>query len=117
MRPLPRPLQALVTWVAILPLVLLVSMLTDPMTVGWPGPLRSAVVITVVVPLAVFWAVPTLARLTQRLRGVPSTVLAASCPAPGVRGITSGPASGACTAEAHDRGPAAGRVADEEGRR
>lgn len=41
MRPLFRLLQAHVTRVAILPLVLLVSMLADPMTVGWPGPRRS----------------------------------------------------------------------------
>lgn len=86
MRPLPRPLQALITWVAILPLVLIVSMLATPVTVGWPDSLRTALVITVVVPLAVFWAVPMLARLTQRLRGVPLAVVSASCPAPGLRG-------------------------------
>ncbi|MDX2357727.1 hypothetical protein [Dietzia sp. PP-33] len=68
MNPLPRSLQALVTWTAILPLVLAVSALVAPLTVGWPNPLRTALVITVVVPLAVFWFVPLLARAAQRTR-------------------------------------------------
>lgn len=79
MRPLPRPLQALITWMAILPLVLVVSTSVAPFTAGWPDPLRTALVITVVVPLAVFWAVPTLAKAAQRLRGVPPEVVAAAC--------------------------------------
>lgn len=99
MRPLPRPLQALITWVAILPLVLIFSMLAVPVTVGWPDPLRTAFVITVVVPLAVFWAVPMLARLTQRFRGVPSTVVSASCPASGVRGLGSEASQSVCSTE------------------
>lgn len=90
MRPLPRPVQALVTWIAILPLVLSVSALVAPLTAGWPDPLRTTLVITVVVPLAVFWVVPILARATQRLRGVPAPVIAAACPAPGTGRVRSG---------------------------
>lgn len=81
MRPLPRPLQALITWIAILPLVLLMSAVITPLTGGWPDPLRTALIITLVVPIAVFWAVPTLAKATQRLRGVPAPVVAAACSA------------------------------------
>lgn len=81
MRPLPRPLQALITWTAILPLVLIVSAIVAPFTEGWPDPLRSALTITVVVPIAVFWAVPLLAKTVQRMRGVPHDVVAAACSA------------------------------------
>jgi hypothetical protein len=101
MRPLPRPLQALVTWAVILPLVLGVSALTAPVTVGWPDPARTALVITIVVPLAVFWAVPLLARTVQRLRGTPTAVIAASCPAPGMTGQAS-PATSACSTDPGD---------------
>ncbi|MEH3088829.1 MAG: hypothetical protein PGN24_04225 [Microbacterium arborescens] len=90
MRPLPRPLQALVTWTAILPLVLSISAVVTPLTTGWPDPLRMTLVITLVVPLAVFWAVPLLARATQRLRGVPAPVIAAACPAPGLGRVPAG---------------------------
>lgn len=81
MRPLPRPLQALITWMAILPLVLIVSAIVVPFTTGWPDPLRTVLIITVVVPVAVFWAVPTLAKAAQRMRGVPPEVVAAACSA------------------------------------
>lgn len=81
MRPLPRPLQALITWTAILPLVLIASAIAAPFTAGWPDPLRTALIITVVVPIAVFWAVPTLAKAAQRMRGVPADVVAAACSA------------------------------------
>lgn len=84
MRPLPRPLQALATWVAILPLVLGTSAAVEPLTPGWPDPVRTALVITIVVPVAVFAAVPMLARIIHRLRGTPATVIADACPAPGL---------------------------------
>ncbi|SDQ33612.1 hypothetical protein SAMN04488565_2263 [Leucobacter chromiiresistens] len=84
MRPLPRPLQALATWVAILPLVLGTSAAVEPFTTGWPDPVRTALVITIVVPVAVFAAVPILVRVIQRLRGTPATVIADACPAPGL---------------------------------
>ncbi len=106
MRPLPRPLQALVTWAVILPLSLGVSALTAPMTAGWPDVARTALVITVVVPLAVFWAVPLLARAVQRMRGTPAAVIAASCPAPGLAGKPS--TTSAC---ATNPGEASGRGA------
>lgn len=80
MRPLPRPLQALVTWTAILPMVLIVSAVVAPLTSAWPDALRTATVITIVVPLAVFWVVPLLARFAQRLRGVPARVVRETCP-------------------------------------
>lgn len=117
MRPLPRPLQALVTWTAILPLVLLVSALAAPLTVGWPGALRTAAVITVVVPLAVFWVVPLLARFTQRLRGVPANVVAQSCPAPGVRGLLPDTARAACSSDVGGQSAGDGRVDDGKGLR
>lgn len=101
MRPLPRPLQALITWVVILPLVLGVSALVAPVTGGWPDMLRTAVAITIVVPLAVFFAVPLLARTVQRLRGTPAAVVAASCPAPGLAGKVS-PTSAGCSTDPSD---------------
>ena len=101
MRPLPRPLQALVSWVVILPLVLGVSALTAPVTVGWPNAASTALVITIVVPLAVFWAVPLLARAVQRLRGTPTAAIAASCPAPGLIGKTVSTSS-ACSTDSDD---------------
>lgn len=55
----PRPLQALIAWNAILPPVLIISMLAVPMPVGLTDPLRASLVITVVVPLAVFSAIGT----------------------------------------------------------
>lgn len=79
MSPLPRALQALITWIVILPLVLITSAIVAPLTAGWPDLLRTALVITLVVPVAVFWAVPTLAKAVQRMRGVPPDVLAAAC--------------------------------------
>lgn len=81
MQPLPRPLQAAITWLAILPLVLVSSAVLAPLTAGWPDPLRTTLMITIVVPVAVFWAVPTLAKATQRLRGVPRDVVATACSA------------------------------------
>lgn len=100
MRPLPRPLQALATWTAILPLVLLVSTILTPITLDWPAPARTVLVITIVVPIAVFWAVPLLAQLTQRLRGTPQDEVAASYPGPGIRDkhLTPPPGSGRCGA-------------------
>ncbi|MFK4789842.1 hypothetical protein [Microbacterium sp. ZW T5_56] len=82
MRPLSRPVQALITWTVILPLVLIVSAVTAPLTAEWPDPLRTALTITVVVPLAVFWGVPTLAKAVQRRRGVSRDVVNAACSAP-----------------------------------
>ncbi|WP_307357435.1 hypothetical protein [Microbacterium murale] len=61
--------------------MLIASAIVAPFTSGWPDPLRTAVVITVVVPIAVFWAVPTLAKAAQRMRGVPPEVVAAACSA------------------------------------
>lgn len=81
MKPLPRPLQALITWIAILPLVLIFSAVLAPFTEGWPDVLRTAAVITCVVPIAVFWVVPTMAKAVQRLRGVSPDVVAAACSA------------------------------------
>ncbi|MBN7793640.1 hypothetical protein [Microbacterium esteraromaticum] len=79
MTPLPKPLLVLVTWSAILPLALLVAALVGPLTTGWPDLLRTGLVITLVVPIAVTWAVPTLARAVQRMRGVPAHVVTQAC--------------------------------------
>lgn len=79
MSPLPKPLLVLVTWSAILPLALLIATLIGPLTGGWPDLARTALIITLVVPIAVTWAVPTLARAAQRLRGVPAHVVTQAC--------------------------------------
>ncbi|MGM1016680.1 MAG: hypothetical protein ACQEW8_03975 [Actinomycetota bacterium] len=61
----------MITWLAILPLVTLFRFLLAPLVGGWPDLLQTALVMTLVVPVAVLWAVPLLTRAYLRLRREP----------------------------------------------
>ncbi|MCS4275393.1 antibiotic biosynthesis monooxygenase (ABM) superfamily enzyme [Mycetocola sp. BIGb0189] len=54
--------RALLTWLAIFPLVTLGSFALEPLSAGWPLPLRTLVLTAAVVPLAVYLVVPSLMR-------------------------------------------------------
>ena len=56
-------LRALVTWLAVYPLITTVLWLTGPLLDGAPLPLQTLVLTAVVVPLAVYGAVPLLLRM------------------------------------------------------
>lgn len=78
MPPLPTHLRVLATWAAILPLALATRALIAPLVTGWPEPLALALTISIVVPIAVLWAVPLVLRgiaaiRTRRLRTRHST--------------------------------------------
>src|SRR3954452_7195335 len=60
--------RAIITWLAIFPLVAIGMTATAPLTVGWHPVLRSLVLTLIVVPLAVYVVVPRLLALHQRLR-------------------------------------------------
>ena len=66
--PLPATLRILATWAAILPLALGARALLGPFVAAWPEPLALALAITLVVPVAVLWAVPFLLRGIAALR-------------------------------------------------
>jgi hypothetical protein len=66
--PLPLLVRIVVTWLAIFPLVILVGLALAPLVNGWPGIVQTAVLMTVVVPLAVIWVVPALTKAAVRLR-------------------------------------------------
>ena len=68
MSQLPASLRVLATWAAILPLALGVRALIGPLVADWPEPLALAVTISIVVPIAVLWAVPFLVRGIAALR-------------------------------------------------
>lgn len=63
--------RALITWLAIFPLVLAGQVLLQPLTDGWPLVLRTLLLTLVVVPAAAYVVIPSLfklnARLTRRL--------------------------------------------------
>ncbi|MET4099584.1 antibiotic biosynthesis monooxygenase (ABM) superfamily enzyme [Agrococcus sp. UYP10] len=60
--------RAVITWLAIFPLVAIGMSLMAPVSVDWHPILRSFVLTLVVVPLAVYVVVPRLIALYQRLR-------------------------------------------------
>ncbi|GAA2835363.1 hypothetical protein FB468_2316 [Leucobacter komagatae] len=62
MTPIPLPARLAVTWLAIFPLVAIAQAILQPLLAGWPPLLVTAAVMTVVVPIAVTWAVPALSR-------------------------------------------------------
>ncbi|MFH8250914.1 hypothetical protein ACH3VR_11155 [Microbacterium sp. B2969] len=63
-RPAPSThVRALLTWVAIFPLVTIGSMLLAPITGSWHPVLRTALLTALVVPAAFYVAVPQLVRL------------------------------------------------------
>jgi antibiotic biosynthesis monooxygenase (ABM) superfamily enzyme len=60
--------RAIITWLAIFPLVAVGMTAMSPFTIGWHPVLRSLVLTLIVVPLAVYVVVPRLLALHQRLR-------------------------------------------------
>ncbi|RJT96560.1 hypothetical protein D6T65_15620 [Arthrobacter frigidicola] len=60
--------RAVITWLAIFPLVALGMGVLTPFMLDWHSVLRSLVLTLVVVPLAVYIAVPLLLALYQRIR-------------------------------------------------
>lgn len=62
MTPPSTHIRALLTWIAIFPLVTLGSLALEPFTQHWPLPLRTLVLTLVVVPLAVYLVVPALMK-------------------------------------------------------
>lgn len=63
----PLPIRMVITWLAIFPLVALAQALLRPLLAGWPDLLVTAIVMSVVVPIAVTWAVPFLGRCYGRI--------------------------------------------------
>ena len=55
--------RAVITWIAIFPLVVLAMLVSEPFTVGWHPVLRAFVLTLIVVPLAVYLVVPQLMRV------------------------------------------------------
>jgi len=60
--------RAVITWLAIFPLVALGMTAMGPVTVDWHPVLRALVLTAVVVPLAVYLVVPTLLRWYGAIR-------------------------------------------------
>lgn len=60
--------RAVLTWLAIFPLVAITSMLAEPLVGTWHPIARACVVTLVVVPLAVYLVVPSLVKLYGRVR-------------------------------------------------
>jgi hypothetical protein len=59
--------RAVITWLAIFPLVVAGMELTEPFTHEWPSVLRALLLTVVVVPLAVYLVVPRLSALYARI--------------------------------------------------
>ncbi len=63
----PKPpsahVRAIITWIAIFPLVYLGMATIAPFSEEWPPVLKALVLTVVVVPVAVYWVVPQLFRL------------------------------------------------------
>lgn len=57
------------TWLAIFPLVVLTRFLLKPLVGGWPDLFQTALVMALVVPVAVVWAVPLFTHAYLRFRG------------------------------------------------
>ncbi|TAL40853.1 MAG: hypothetical protein EPN91_12150 [Salinibacterium sp.] len=60
--------RAVITWMAIFPLVTIGLYVIAPFSTGWSPVLRAFVLTAVVVPLAVYFVVPQLMRLYGKLR-------------------------------------------------
>ena len=58
-------MRAIITWLAIFPLVAIGMTAISPLTIGWHPVLRSLVLTLIVVPLAVYVVVPRLLALHQ----------------------------------------------------
>lgn len=69
---MPQPpsvhVRALITWIAIFPLVTLGFFAIAPFAEGWNPVLRAFVLSVVVVPVAVYLVVPQLMRIYGRMR-------------------------------------------------
>jgi len=60
--------RALITWIAIFPLVTLGFYAIAPFAGNWSPVLRALVLLIVVVPVAVYLVVPQLMRVYERIR-------------------------------------------------
>jgi antibiotic biosynthesis monooxygenase (ABM) superfamily enzyme len=60
--------KAVITWIAIFPLVTLCSFVIAPLGTDWNPVLRSFVLTIVVVPVAVYVVVPQLLRVYGKIR-------------------------------------------------
>lgn len=74
--------RALITWLAIFPLVTIGLYALAPFTEGWPVVLRALVLTVVVVPLSVYLVVPQLLRVWVALSAKAPEALAAKAAAP-----------------------------------
>jgi antibiotic biosynthesis monooxygenase (ABM) superfamily enzyme len=68
MSPPPIHIRAVITWIAIFPLVTIGSFAIAPFASDWNPVLRAFVLSTFVVPLAVYLVVPRLTRAYAKLR-------------------------------------------------
>jgi antibiotic biosynthesis monooxygenase (ABM) superfamily enzyme len=59
--------RALLTWIAIFPLVTIAFLLIGPFTVGWNPVLRSFAFTIVIVPVAVYLVMPQLLKAYARI--------------------------------------------------
>lgn len=66
MQTIPVPARLVITWLALLPLVLLAQLAVREVADGWPWPLVTALVMTLVVPLASLVTIPALTRAYVR---------------------------------------------------
>lgn len=55
-------ITALIVWLTIFPLVAIVSVLSEPLVMGWNPVLRAFVLTLVVVPIAAYWLMPLMFR-------------------------------------------------------
>jgi antibiotic biosynthesis monooxygenase (ABM) superfamily enzyme len=72
-RPVVQPsvhVRAVITWIAIFPLVTIASLVIAPIAQDWNPILRALIVSTSVVPVAVDLVVPCVLRVYTRLRAV-----------------------------------------------
>jgi antibiotic biosynthesis monooxygenase (ABM) superfamily enzyme len=68
MSPPPIHVRAVITWIAIFPLVTIGSFVIAPFANDWNPVLRAFMLSTLVVPLAVYFVVPQLTRAYAKLR-------------------------------------------------
>ncbi len=60
--------RAIITWLAIFPLVAICMVTTGPLMDGWPPVLRSFVLTLIVVPVAVYVVVPRMLAAYGKIR-------------------------------------------------
>ncbi|GAB5412503.1 MAG: hypothetical protein Cons2KO_01060 [Congregibacter sp.] len=61
--------QTATTWIAVYPIITCLIASLEPVIGDWPIPIRTLLLSGVMVPLMVFWAVPTTNRLIKQTTG------------------------------------------------